>query len=254
MSVLRSIESKLESLFEGAFGRAFRTNVQPVELARKLAKEMDDHRNVLVSRVHVPNAYTIYLSTKDRAQFADYESDLLKELADHLKEHARREDYAVQTPLVVKLETDDDLGLGVFGIATQVVQPPPSAATEPAAREPAPSATMIYRPEPVPVPPGENEAEPQGAAYLAWEGQKHELDKPRTVIGRSRECDIQLSDSNASRKHAEIRRDGAKWWLVDLESTNGVEVNGKRVQRLDLEDGTSFMIGSTELVFSREPG
>jgi hypothetical protein len=253
MSVLRSIESKLESLFEGAFGRAFRTNVQPVELARKLAKEMDDHRNVLVSRVHVPNTYTIYLSTKDREQFADYESDLLKELADHLKEHARREDYAVQTPLVVKLETDDDLGLGVFGIATQVVQAPPSAATEPPAPEPAPSATMIYRPEPAPVVTEAADA-PLGPAYLAWEGQKHPLDKPRAVIGRSRECDIQLSDSNASRKHAEIRRDGARWWLVDLDSTNGVEVNGKRVQRLELEDGTSFMIGSTELVFSREPG
>ena len=252
MSVLRSIESKLESLFEGAFGRAFRTNVQPVELARKLAKEMDDHRNVLVSRVHVPNTYTIYLSTKDREQFADYEGDLLKELADHLKEHARREDYAVQTPLVVKLETDDDLGLGVFGIATQVVQAPPSVATEPAAPEPAPSATMIYRPEPAPV--TEDADAPLGPAYLAWEGRKHELDKPRTVIGRSRECDIQLSDSNASRKHAEIRRDGATWWLVDLDSTNGIEVHGKRVQRLELEDGTSFMIGSTERVFSREPG
>ena len=70
MSVLRSIESKLESLFEGVFGRAFRTNVQPVELARKLVKEMDDHRNVSVSRVYVPNEYTVYLAPADRAQFS----------------------------------------------------------------------------------------------------------------------------------------------------------------------------------------
>ena len=80
MSVLRTIESKLESLFEGVFGRAFRTNVQPVELARKLVKEMDDHRNVSVSRVYVPNEYTIYLSPADREQFADFEESLCDEL------------------------------------------------------------------------------------------------------------------------------------------------------------------------------
>ena len=78
MSVLRSIESKLESLFEGVFGRAFRSNVQPVELARKLVKEMDDHRSVSVSRVYVPNEYTVYLSPGDRDQFADYEDSLLR--------------------------------------------------------------------------------------------------------------------------------------------------------------------------------
>ena len=81
MSVLRTIESKLESLFEGVFGRAFRTNVQPVELARKLVKEMDEHRNVSVSRVYVPNEYTIYLAPADREQFADFEDSLRDELA-----------------------------------------------------------------------------------------------------------------------------------------------------------------------------
>src|SRR6195256_529104 len=109
MSVLRTIESKLESLFEGLFGRAFRPNVQPVELARKLVKEMDDHRNVSVSRVYVPNEYTIYLSEADREQFSSYESQLKDELADYLAEHARRENYALLTPPKVELETDTDL-------------------------------------------------------------------------------------------------------------------------------------------------
>src|SRR3982751_1942069 len=95
MSVLRTIESKLESLFEGIFGRAFRTNVQPVELARKLVKEMDDHRTVSVSRVYVPNEYTVYLSPPDREQFESYESSLKGELQDYLAEHARREQYAL---------------------------------------------------------------------------------------------------------------------------------------------------------------
>src|SRR6201987_967788 len=108
MSVLRSLESKLESLFEGVFGRAFRTNVQPVELARKVAKEMDDHRSVSVSRVYVPNEYTIFLSTSDREQFAGYEDSLLGELEEYLSEHARREGYALLTPPKVLLETDDD--------------------------------------------------------------------------------------------------------------------------------------------------
>src|SRR5256884_8491192 len=121
MSVLRAIESKLESLFEGVFGRAFRTNVQPVELARKLVKEMDDHRNVSVSRVYVPNEYTVYLSPGDREQFSTYESQLQEELADYLSEHARRENYALLTPPRVLLATDDDLAVGVFGIATRVV-------------------------------------------------------------------------------------------------------------------------------------
>ena len=97
MSVLRSIESKLESLFEGVFGRAFRSNVQPVELARKLVKEMDDHRSVSVSRVYVPNEYTVYLSPGDRDQFAGYEDSLCEELADYLTEHARRERYVLLT-------------------------------------------------------------------------------------------------------------------------------------------------------------
>src|SRR6516164_1638907 len=98
MTVLRSIESKLESLFEGVFGRAFRANVQPVELARKLVKEMDEHRNVSVSRVYVPNEYTVYLSPGDRDQFAGYEDQLRGELSDHLAEHARRESYVLLTP------------------------------------------------------------------------------------------------------------------------------------------------------------
>ena len=123
MSVLRTIESKIEGLFEGVFGRAFRTHVQPVELARKLAKEMDEHRSVSVSRVYVPNEYTVYLSSGDRQQFASYEGSLVGELQEYLTEHARREAYALLTPPRVRLATDDDLAVGEFGIATRVAQP-----------------------------------------------------------------------------------------------------------------------------------
>src|SRR5260221_6022456 len=145
MSVLRNIESKLESLFEGVFGRAFRANVQPVELARKLAKEMDDHRNVSVSRVYVPNEYTVYLSPGDREQFKNYEAELREELEDYLSEHARRESYALVTPPVVKIETDDELGARGFGIATRMVQTGKKLPEEPPG-DIAPGATRVYKP------------------------------------------------------------------------------------------------------------
>src|SRR5256714_5767497 len=145
MSFLRSVEQRIESLFEGVFGRAFRTNVQPVELARKLAKEMDDHRTVSVSRVYVPNEYTLYLAPADREQFSDYEQSLIDELQDYLAEHARREKYALLTSPGVLMETDEDLAIGEFGIATRLAQPEGKArdAAEPL-EQVEPGATMIY--------------------------------------------------------------------------------------------------------------
>ena len=120
--MLRAIEQRLERIFEGVFGRAFRTNVQPVELARKLAKEMDEHRSTSVTRIYVPNEYTIYLSSGDRQQFEGYENSLVSELEEYLSEHATRENYALLTPPRVLFETDDDLGVGEFGIATRMAQ------------------------------------------------------------------------------------------------------------------------------------
>src|SRR5260221_11257398 len=114
MTMLRTIESKLESLFEGVFGRAFRTNVQPVELARKLVKEMDEHRNVSVSRVYVPDEYTIFLSTADREQFSDYEDSLRDELQEYLATHARRESYVLLSPPRLKFDTDSVPELAVL--------------------------------------------------------------------------------------------------------------------------------------------
>jgi FhaA, N-terminal domain/FHA domain len=254
--MLRTIEGKIEALFEGVFGRAFRTHVQPVELARKLAKEMDDHRTVSVSRVYVPNEYTIYLSPQDREQFESYESSLLLELQDYLAEQARRERYALLTPPKVKMETDDDLDMGEFGIATRMVQP--KGAPAPAEGTPAPqaepAATMIYRPRTPPpteaVTPEELDVERETVSLMV-DGQRHLLDKRSVVVGRSRDCDIRIEDPNVSRHHAEIRQEGATYWVVDLGSTNGLEVNGRRVKRAKLEDSDRLTMGSTELVFGR---
>jgi hypothetical protein len=257
MSVLRTLESKLEALFEGMFGRAFRTNVQPVELARKLVKEMDEHRSVSVSRVYVPNEYTIYLSPGDLGQFSSFEDSLREELEDYLAEHARRERYILLTPPRVKLESDPDLGIGVFGIATRLVRGPGRAAPEGApAEQPMPGETMVYKAVPPrPEPDGQEPAEPEPVrqrSVLTFAGQRHELDGERIVIGRSKDCDIQVADPNVSRRHAEVRREGRSHTLVDLDSTNGIEVDGKRVKRLELHDGSRFTIGSTEIVFTEE--
>jgi Protein of unknown function (DUF3662)/FHA domain len=258
MSVLRTIEQKIEGLFEGMFGRAFRTHVQPVELARKLAKEMDEHRTISVSRVYVPNEYSVYLSETDREQFTGYEGSLVGELQDYLVEHARRESYALLTPPRVLMKTDADLSIGEFGIATRMVQP--EGRRGPAPDEPAaqvePGATMIYKAKP-PQPteaasPAELGLEEERFA-VTMNGRVHPLDGTRVVLGRSKDCDIRVEDANVSRRHAELRREGPSWWLVDLDSTNGTDVNGKRVSRSKLDDGDTIMLGGTELTFGRKP-
>ena len=254
--VLRSIEHKLEALFEGVFGRAFRTNVQPVELARKLTKEMDDHRNVSVSRVYVPNEYTVYLSPDDRAQFASYETSLLDELQQYLDRAraprelraphlAARADRDGRRPPRRRVRDRDAHG---------AARAPAGAADEPAS-EAEPGHTMIYRPR---TPQATEAVSPEelgveaSTAAVTWEDERRELDKRRLVIGRSRDCDIQLSDPNVSRRHAELRQEGASYWIVDLDSTNGIEINGRRLKRAKLEDGDKVTLGSTDVVFHRE--
>ena len=258
MSVFRTIESKIEGLFEGVFGRAFRTHVQPIELARKLAKEMDDHRTVSVSRVYVPNEYTIYLSPPDRQQFSGYEDSLVGELQEYLAEHARRERYALLTAPDVLVTNDADLAVGEFGIATRVVAADGGEAELPEAPPELPvgepGQTMIYR-APVPVPGADDDAPPAPAepevVTLTVSGQKQEVTSSRLVLGRSRACDVYVADLNVSRRHAELRQEGATYWIVDLGSTNGTVVNGKRVERERLRDGDRITLGSTEIVFGR---
>src|SRR5262245_29827165 len=222
MSVLRTIESKLESLFEGVFGRAFRTNVQPVELARKLVKEMDDHRTVSVSRVYVPNEYTIYLSPHDRGQFQAYEDSLKLELQEYLAEHARREGYVMLSPPAVLFSTDEDLGLGVFGIATRMVQRGRKTADAPAPK-PAAAATMVYRPKEaaVPVAVGDEAPVERESVWLMVDGRRFPVDRRILVLGRGQDCDVQISDPNVSRRHAEVGQEETSYWHAAPGSTAG---------------------------------
>lgn len=305
LGLFRGIEHRMESLFEGVFGRAFRSHVQPVELARKLAKEMDDHKTVSVSRVYVPNEYVLYLSPRDRAQFVGYERSLLDELAGYLAEHARREGYSLVSAPRVLLEEDADLAVGEFGIATRLVQSPPqpaavpppppptrpvaspgppptiasvsppqqaprvaplpppasvsppqpavSPAAEPVAEPAEPGETRVYRSE-EPVPAAAPPPPAPERVFLVGGGARHEILGAIAVIGRSKECDVSLDDASVSRRHAEVRAGPDGYWIADLGSTNGTEVNGKRVDRVRLEPGDVVTLGQTVLRFEHAPG
>jgi hypothetical protein len=253
MSVLRSLESKIASLVEGTFSRAFRSEVRPVEIARKLAREMEEHKSLSVSRTYVPNEYRVYLSPRDRERFADYEDALASELAGYLLEHARRERLALMSRPVVEFETDDRLGLGEFGIQTRVVSPDRE---EEDAEAPVESSgrTMVYSSAGRVAEPLEERARTRTQTALLISGGKRLVVGPAGVtVGRSRQCDVTLDDPNVSRKHAEIRPRGGSWVLTDLGSTNGSRLNGRRLEGPEvLKPGDQIELGTSRIQFELE--
>jgi hypothetical protein len=251
MSVLKNIEEKIAGLVEGTFGRVFRSEVRPVELARKLAKEMDEHRTVSVSRTYVPNEYVIWLSARDRERYAGMERSVADELSSYLLEHARRERLALVSKPVITFQTDDGLSLGEFGIQTRLVE---AERESDAARQADHGHTMVYS-----VADRSQQAlsevrpDTRDRAILVAEGKRQVIGARGAVIGRSRECDIVLGDSNVSRRHAELRP-GANGWLVqDLGSTNGVRVNGRPIDGPHpVESGDRLDIGTVDVRFELE--
>ena len=256
MSMLRNLESKIAGAVEGAFGRAFKSRVQPVELARKLAKEMEENKTVSVSHTYVPNEYAVYLSPADREQFDNYEGALRKELSDYLLEHARREGLALVTRPVVGLETDNRLRTGEFGIQAWMS----GAAADEASGEEQPESppdyghTMVYSPDraprkletPAPMAPASQRA------MLVGDGRRTVVSGERLVVGRSRDCDLVVDDPNVSRRHMELRRGEPGWLAVDLGSTNGTKVNGRRIDEVPLEPGDEVAVGVSRFTFEVE--
>jgi len=249
VSLLRSLEEKIEGLVEGAFSRAFKSHVQPVELARKLAKEMEEHKTVSVSRVYVPNHYVVFLSPDDREQFQSYEVALKKELSDYLLERARGEGLALVTRPQIEFKTDDRLALGEFGIQAQLLGEPEGDKEPPQADY---GHTMVYTPDRAAPPPADFMAKPRGRGYVTIDGKRNLLSGERMTIGRSRECELVIDDPNVSRQHAELRKTIEGWMIADLGSTNGVKVNGKRVHEEVLRPGDKITLGLIELGFDEE--
>lgn len=249
MSVLRNLEAKLEGLVEGAFSRAFRSEVQPVELARKLAKEMEDAKSVSLSRTYVPNQFWVYLSAEDRDQFESYEDGLKKELSDYLLEHARGRGLALLTRPTIEFETDERLSLGEFGIQAKLVRPA-EAGADAEAVEGDFGHTMVYS---VTTGARRVEAPRQGSrALLVSEDKRTVVSGDPFVIGRSRDCDLVLDDPNVSRRHAELRRANGGWEVRDLGSTNGIKLNGRRSEGGRLKPGDEITLGLSRFTFEQE--
>jgi hypothetical protein len=248
MSVLRNLESKLAELVEGTFSRAFKSEVRPVEIARKLAKEMDDNRVQSLSRTYAPNEYVVWLSTDDRKQFEGYDGELRNELSGYLLEHARRERVSLATRPAIEFRTDERLRLGEFGIQARLVHPGREDEDEPSQGEH--GHTMVYSVSDRIAEPLRQEDPRRGSAVLRVGGRTELLGAAGGVIGRSRDCDITVEDANVSRHHAEVRPSGGSWIVRDLGSTNGVKVNGRRIQGpQSLKPGDTVELGTSRLTF-----
>jgi hypothetical protein len=269
MSLLRRIESSIADLVEGTFSRVFKSEVRPVEIVRKLAREMEEHKSYSLNRTYAPNEYRVFLSPQDRERFADTEHALAGEFSGYLLEYARRERLALMSRPIIHFETDERLRLGEFGIQTSLVEHPGEMAERPAARpeSPAPAPepewvrseaaggrTMVHSTaERV----AEGLADARGSrrprAVLLLGSKRLVVGDSGVTLGRSRSSDVMVDDPNVSRAHAEVRAHGSTWVLTDLGSTNGTRLNGRRVTQPEvLGPGDQIEVGTTTLTFDLE--
>lgn len=216
--VLRDFEDRLERLVEGMFARAFRTGLQPVEIGRRLVKDLDARRQLDTQGHPVgPNRFVVRLATDDLARFDPIHESLVGELRTMVREHAVEEGVRFLGPVVVELHDDPDSRVGMFRV----------------------EATFDETVSPT-----------THLAYLDLpDGHVVALTATTATIGRLPESTIVLSDPNASRHHAELRPAGDSFELVDLESTNGSSVNGTRVSRKLLRHGDELTFGSVAIRF-----
>jgi hypothetical protein len=266
---MQSFERALENMVESVFSRSNRSTIRPVELGRRLLREMDDHRSVDVKgRRIVPNAFVFHLSPRDHAGFAEIDQALHHELVEAAKEYARDEGYHFVGPLSVDLVVDQALKPGRFGIASsmreeQVAHPAPvdqsawARQDVPFVVEQAPAPIDLsapVAPPPAPAPPLAHPQQGVSSGRLQLpSGQRIDVGQSVISIGRLPECTIALTDPNVSRRHAEVRP-GDPIVIVDLGSTNGTKVNGLRIsgERI-LNDGDIISLGSTHLRFEANP-
>src|SRR3954462_6742663 len=248
MSVLRSLESKLAGLVEGPFSRAFKSEGRPVEIARKLAKEMDDHTVQALARVYAPNEYAVWLSPEDRKQFDGYEEELASELSGYLLEHARREKVELVTSPRITFKTDERLRLGEFGIQARLVRPPAHEEGHPSRGDE--GHTMVYSVSDGVSEPVREPEHRRGTARLRAQGRTIVVGPAGAVLGRSRDADVVLDDPNVSRHHAEVRPSGGSWIVNDLGSTNGIKLNGRRIRGPEsLKPGDEIELGTSRVTF-----
>ena len=276
MGILSEFEDRVATGIEGLFAGAFRSPVQPAEIAKALARAADDERAVGVNAIYAPNSFTVALSAEDSRKFGTFKTVLAGELATYLVDHAREQHYLVTSRPVVTFVTHTDLKLGRIRVSAALTDAPadrkagPTDGIEadlPRRRvAPIPGYDAVDAPvnSPVDAPadpdasapaPFHTASPPSGAAVLtlAGSGRRVPLDTYELIVGRLPECAICLDDANVSRRHAAFIHLGDGWAVTDLGSTNGTRVNDKEVRRARLHDGDIVEIGLTRLTF-HEPG
>jgi hypothetical protein len=264
MSILSDFEDRVAGAVEGLFAGAFRSPVQPVELAKALAKAMDDGRAIGVGKVYAPVTYTIALSREDKRNLGRFTATLEGELATYLVDHAREAGYALPSRPKVHFDVHNDLKLGRFRVSADLAPAEeeeavvvPAAPSVESPSTPAPAAPAPPRPAPpqvaqtqvaMPAVPGPS-AEPQGGATISFGDHDVLLRAPRMVLGRLHDCDVCIPDKNVSRQHAALVGSADGWGIEDLGSTNGTFVNGEKVSRAPLREGDVIEIGTTRIVY-----
>ena len=260
MGVMDRFEKGIERAVNGVFAKAFKSEVQPVEIASALRKACDDRAAVISrGRTLVPNAYVVELGRTDHERLGEYADALGDELVASLREHADRQGYAFVGPVTVELELADGRDTGVFSVRTATLKGRDNqAAQAPVPRDP---QTPPPPPRPVPVSPV-TAASPGRRPWLDIDGHAYPLVGSLTVIGRGEEADVVVDDPGVSRRHAEIRVTSDGPHLVatvrDLGSTNGTMVDGDRIGRGQhgeaLREGTTITIGRTRATYRGGPG
>jgi hypothetical protein len=227
---LQQFERRLERMVEGVFARAFRGGLQPVEIGRRLTREMDLRRTMAPRGTLTPNQFVVLLSPSDRARFAPIEEELIDELVTVARDHADIERYMFLGPVAVEIKTDEDLAPGMVLISSEIVRPD----------------------------------EPAKAYLVLPDGTKRELGARALTIGRLPDCDLVLADPNVSRYHAEVRPTsgssaagasspaGRDYEVSDMGSTNGTKVNGMPLTAARaLHVGDQITLGATTIRFER---
>ena len=236
MGIFGRFEKKVEGAVNGAFARAFKGDVQPVEIAARLQRELDAEAKLMSREKRlVPNEFVVNLSPHDHDKLAPYSRTLTAELAAELRHHAGEMGAVFSGPIRIHFELEPSLPTGRFTVSSQAVAGVEEAARE---RRGVPDAS---RPAP----------EPGQQLVLEVNGTRHPLQPPGLVIGRGTEADLRINDPGISRRHAEIRVEGSgasiRVQIVDLGSTNGIVVNGHKVQQAALQEGSRIEIGSTRM-------
>ena len=259
MRPLQRFERRLEGIVSGVFARAFKGDVEPIELAAALKREIDNTARILSrDRRLVPNHFTIELGPGDFERLNAYGRTLNTELANELRDHADIQRYTFSGPIEIELTQQDELPTGKFRVVSATVGTPQR-------RQPPAYEQQPYQPEPyVPpsdgqtvmhsTPPPQQQPPRRGHPQVMLEvnGRRRPVNPPGVVLGRGTDADIQINDPGVSRRHAEIRLrpegpGGIRVVLVDLGSTNGTLVNGRRSTEAELVDGSTVRIGNTTM-------